>query len=429
MKILNPERPLRLAFVAPRSGAEIVGGNESLVLAIAARLRADGHSVEILTTCARDNRTWDNYYPPGVAEVNGVPVRRFLVSPRDLAQWIPLQIRLSEGGTLTTAEQLTWLEHGVNSHDLYSYLAANQTSFDLIVFTPYLFPVSIWGAFIAAERAVLLPCLHDEAYAYVPVIRNMFAKVGRIICNAHAEGTLAQRLYGYSCRGGQLQGGVVGMGFDLEPLPAKPSGGESLPYPYILYLGRKETGKGAHRLIDHFVAAKSHFAALGDPLWNELRLVIAGGGSFADLLRPDAEGRSDIVDIAAMSESEKSALLAGAVALINPSRNESFSIVLMEAWGVGTPVVVDARCEVTRDHVDMSNGGLYYRDEREFALVVDTLLRDTALARRLGESGYSYVAREYNWDAVMERWYGVIAKFLDGAPEVVATERDGEAHA
>ena len=45
------------AFVTPRFGETVTGGAEQLVSEVAGRLAKSGHQVDILSTCAVDNRT------------------------------------------------------------------------------------------------------------------------------------------------------------------------------------------------------------------------------------------------------------------------------------------------------------------------------------------------------------------------------------
>jgi len=52
---------VKVAFVTPRYGPEIVGGAEYLTRMVAERLK-DHHQIEVLTTCAKDYRTWKNEY-------------------------------------------------------------------------------------------------------------------------------------------------------------------------------------------------------------------------------------------------------------------------------------------------------------------------------------------------------------------------------
>ena len=389
----------RFAFVLPRFGEALGGGAETLAGALAAKLAARGDEVEVLTTCALDNRTWENYFPPGETRQNGVRISRYPVDARNLDSWAPLQVRIAEGLRLSVEEQFQWLDNGVNSSELYQCLVRRAGEFEALFFAPYLFSTTFYGALLCREKAVLIPCLHDEYYAYVAAIQSMFRQVRGCVFNSPPEKDLARQLFG------ELRGGYVGMGFEaLSEREAQ----ELNPYfrdsgPYILYIGRKETGKGVQVLIDYFVDLKD--AGYGD----DLKLVIAGAGSFADLKRPAAGKREDIVDLPQVTEQDKRRLIKHAVFLCQPSINESFSIVLMEAWTLGTPVVVNAKCPVTRYHVIESGGGLYFGDAMDFAAVVERLRKDGALRASLAGAGAEYVRRFYNWDAVLKRFDNVMA--------------------
>jgi len=400
----NEKARRRFAFVVPRFGESIAGGAETLVAALAQQLARRGDHVEVFTTCARDNRTWANEFPPGEASEFGLSVRRFPVDERDLERWVPHQIKISAGHTISVEEQLDWMSHGVNSRDLYAHLHSVGPSFDALFFAPYLFATSFWGSQIHPERSFLLPCLHDESYAYLEVIRSMFRQVAGAIFNAAPEYDLARALYG------DIKGGEVGMGFE----PFAPEYVEGLePYfeegvPYILYLGRKETGKNVHQLIDYFISAKQ--LGVVDPM---LRLVIAGAGSFDDLHRPEAIKREDIIDLGHVSERDKHRLIRYSIALCQPSCNESFSIVIMESWLLGTPVVVHALCAVTRYHAVSAGGGLYFATPDEFAGVVAELSERGDLRASLAHSGERYVRSIYRWSKVLDRFDSVIGELLE----------------
>jgi len=392
--------PETLAFVLPRYFAGIAGGAETLVSALAQRLAMRGQSVEILTTCARDNRSWRNELAVGDSHEDGILVRRFPVDDRDLERWIPLQIRISEGLHLTIDEQLDWMQHSVNSTALYAQIARNRGSYRALFFGPYLFGTTFWGSQIVPDRSILIPCLHDEAYAYLDVTAAMFRGVRGCMFNAMFEGELARSIYG------DLLGGEVGMGFDP---PAASALRALTPYfedraPYLLYLGRKETGKNAQLLVDHFIALKTRAPESG------IKLVVVGGGSFDDLHRPGVLERGDIIDLHHVSEVDKQRLIRHALVLCQPSTNESFSIVLMEAWMLGTPVLVHANCAVTRHHVVSSGGGLYFSDSDDFIAAVLELSTNQVLRQRLVVAGDRYVRNRYSWSAVLQRFDEVLAK-------------------
>lgn len=392
-------RNYRYAFVVPRFGRGIAGGAETLVGALARELSLRGQQVEVLTTCARDNRSWENDFPAGVSQEDGLTVSRFPVNPRNLDIWIPRQISISQGFNLSLEDQFAWMQHGVNSDKLYSYISQNAHRFDLIFFAPYLFSTTFWGSLICPRKSVLIPCLHDEHYAYVPIIGSMFRQVLGALFNSVPEQHLATRLYGSIC------GGEVGMGFE-------PQTGQQIddlrPYfkedfPYLLYLGRKETGKNVQLLLDYFVAAKGQ-----GQLPENLKLVVAGGGDFSDLERPEYVERSDIIDLAHLSEDDKKCLLKFALVLCQPSVNESFSIVIMESWLLRTPVLVHSAAAVTKHHVLESGGGLYFSDQVDFIAMVNTLLQDGDLLSALASGGQRYVREKYAWTAVLERFDRVI---------------------
>lgn len=391
----------KLAFVLPRFGAGFMGGAESLCGELARELIRAGYCVEIFTTCARDNRTWENELPGGVDTVFDIPVRRFAVSDRDLETWVPLQIALSQGRQLSVDEQFSWMQHSVVSHELFGWIFKYGKQYDALIFAPYLFGTTFWGSQIYPDRSILLPCLHDEAYAYVDIIAEMFRTVRGCLFNATAEQRLCRRLYG------DIRGGVVGMGFDLE-IPRLPNS-RIHDRPYLLYVGRKETGKNVHLLVDLF---RWYLAA--EPS-SELDLLIVGGGDFSDLHR---ETCARVIDMPRVSEVDKQRLMRDAVALVQPSVNESFSIVLMEAWRVGTPVIVNGHCAVTREHVEVSGGGLYFEDEKDFFGVVQRLVHDSDLNSELASEGWKYVQRDYRWEVVVDRFESTLSQLLPASSHV-----------
>ena len=395
---------MKLGFVTPRYGKEIAGGAETLVRELAEKLSLQ-HEIEIFTTCAVDNRTWDNVLKPGVTKEENIKINRFLVSPRDLEVWIPRQIAISEGQRLSLSDQLSWMEHGVNSLDLYSELVKRKDEFTVFMFAPYLFGTSFYGALAVKEKAFLIPCLHDEEYAYLEITKHLFLETKGSLFNSLPEKELAEKLYGQE----SIRGGVVGMGFEmlsksyidsLEKITTIQN--KKIPEKYIICVGRKETGKNAHTLLDYFVASKEN-----NQIPKDLSIILVGGGSFEDLLRPQFKDRSDIIDLSYISESEKQSLIKYASCLVQPSVLESFSIVLMEAWRLGTPVIVNAAGAVTKHHTEISGGGLWFDDDQELAACINQIL-DPEIRSDLSLAGYRYVESEFAWEEVVNRFNSLL---------------------
>jgi glycosyltransferase involved in cell wall biosynthesis len=379
---------LNLAFVVPRYGPGIVGGAETLARGLAERFASAGARITVFTTCAENHFTWENVLPEGEERLGSVSVRRFRTNPRDLDRFNAIQGRIGEGLRTTLDEQIEWLSEGVASDALLDALEREKDRFDAVVLLPYLFGTTFWAARLAPEKAVLAPCLHDEPFARLAVFRFLFEGVRGFWFNAEAEARLADRLYGV----GDRPQAIVGLGFDPDPAGdgARFRIRHGLHGDYLLYFGRKEGGKGVPLLIDWFRRARR--AGLTDAV-----LVLAGDGTVE--IPPDAGAA--IVNLGFLSPEEKRDAAAGALAVCQLSRNESFSIVLMESWLQGRPVIVHADCPVTREHCEASGGGLWAADAAEFGEAAAWLLRNAEGASRMGRAGRAYALERYGWDRVM----------------------------
>ncbi len=103
-----------------------------------------------------------------------------------------------------------------------------------------------------------------------------------------------------------------------------------------------------------------------------------------------------------VSDEEKQALIAGAVALVSASPYESLSLVLFEAWAEGTPTLVSTTSDVLVGQTQRAGGGLWFRDAYDYVAALDLLTARPAVAGALGASGRR-VARALTWDIVTDR--------------------------
>lgn len=388
--------PPRIAFVSPRfSEGPTVGGAETLLRQLAERLVAAGWQVDFLATCARNHFTWENEIEPGNKIVAGITVRYFPVdSGRDLSAFIDVQNRISRHVEVTRDEELVWHRNNVNSRPLYEYLRTEGHRYDKIIMGPYLFALVYFASQIHPERTLLLPCLHDECFAYLQTVRDMFLSVSGWIFNAEPERDLAGRLYGLDLS----RAGVVGMG--INSFPVDPDGfrrQRSLTAPYIIYSGRREPLKGTPLLLDYLDIFRERTG-------RDIKLVLTGSGPYD----PPTRLAPHILDLGFVTEQEKHDAMAGAVAFCHPSVNESFSIVILESWLAGTPVLVHAAGEVMPFHCRKSNGGLWFRNYPEFEEELALLLEKPALRNAMGTAGKHYVQSEYSWTSVEARLMQVL---------------------
>jgi hypothetical protein len=105
-----------------------------------------------------------------------------------------------------------------------------------------------------------------------------------------------------------------------------------------------------------------------------------------------------------LPDRDKFDAIAAAEALVMPSYFESLSMVALEAWALGKPVLANGRCDVLRGQAVRSNGGLYYENYGEFAEAVRVLDSAPHVASTLGENGSRFFRAHYAWP-VIERKY------------------------
>lgn len=397
---------LRLAFVIPRYGREVVGGAEMHARQLAERLAECGHAVEVYTTCALSHYTWENELPPGVERDGLLTIRRYPTDERDSGLHASLERAIVAGAPLSREEERLWLRHGVFSTPLEESLAGRADDYDFVIAMPYLFGTTYQAFTAAAERLLLIPCLHDEPYAYLGFVRDLLSGSRGVMFNAPAEITFARRLAPDLAPRTQ-----VGLGFD-PPAAGDPEGfarRHRLEEPFLLFVGRREGGKNTPLLTDYFLRYRGRRRT-------PLRLVFVGGGDPV----PNQPG---VVELK-IDWRDRDSLYRAATVFCQPSVNESLSIVLMQAWLAERPTLVHGHCAVTRDHCERSNGGLWFTCYAEFEEVLDRLLQDAELRGALGRNGRAFVEREYSWETVLRRFHEAAERWSQPGTAATATTRE-----
>ncbi len=369
-----------------------MGGAETLIKALAERAAQAGRTVHLLTTCAKNHFTWENEIPAGSHRAGPLTIHCFPVDGgRDLPRFGRAQERISRG-PFTAEDEAAWLSESVHSRALLEYLTDNP--FDRIVVGPYLFGLTVDVCRQFPSRSYLLPCLHDEAFARVSIFTKLFHDVAGILFNSEPEKELAQRLYAIP----DTKGHVVGMG--LDPYNVDPRAftrRHGLTAPYVVYSGRREPLKGTPLLFDYMTAFRARTG-------RDVKLVLTGSG---DVPIPPAL-TPHVCDVGFVSELEKHEAMAGAIAFCHPSLNESFSIVLLEAWLAQTPALVRESCAVLLDHCRRSNGGFWFGNYPEFEEELSRLLDDAPLRDAMGKAGRDYVVQNYSWPAVESKLFAAL---------------------
>ncbi len=421
---------MKIAFVIQRYGGEILGGSEYHCRLIAERL-AGRHQVEVLTTCARDYITWKNEYPEGEDRIRGVTVRRFANDrERDIASFNEYSDWIFHNDH-SPADEAEWLKRqGPWSPGLQSYLEQHHRSYNALIFFTYLYAPTVLGLKVDPARSILVPTAHDEPAIRLGMYRDVFSAPASIAYNTTVERGFLKQLFSITAKLEE----TVGCGVELPPSQRHDvtTGAQSneprddddrseeigtngnnevgsrlssrgavfrrrhrLYGPLVLYGGRIDPGKGCEELIDYF---NTYAESEGDA-----SLVLMG---MKLMPIPDAP---HIRFAGLLSETERFEALEAATVVVVPSPFESLSLLALESFSIGTPVLANARSEVVMDHCQRSNGGLYYANRDEFRECLRLLVQDAHLRAALGRNGRDYVRTNYRWDVIMGKYDRLIA--------------------
>jgi len=419
---------VKIAFVVQRYGAEVLGGSEHLCRLLAERLSAT-HDVEVLTTCARDYITWKNEYQEGSDRVRGVTVRRFATAAtRDIVDFNAFSERIYDKPH-SRADEMEWLKRqGPWVPGLIEHLRRQHQQYDVLVFFTYLYAPTVLGLEIAPARSILVPTAHDEPASRLEIFRDVFKQPAALCYLTDSERRFVEMQFPER----PLLEETVGVGVDLpqqHPYPRMPTAPADEPArsaaadeeapprdfpshllargavfrrrhrlygPILLYGGRIDPGKGCEELIHYF----SEYVKEG----GEATLVLMG-------VKLMALPEEPFIRFAGLlSDRERHQALEAATVVACPSPYESLSLLALESFSVGTPVLANARSAVLVEHCVKGNGGLYYADRDEFVEALSLLVRDERLAAALGRNGRDYIRNNYRWDVVLGKWDRLFAK-------------------
>ena len=429
---------MKIAFIVQRYGTEILGGSEYHCRLIAERL-APKHHVEVLTTCAQDYVTWKNEYPEGSDRVRGVTVRRFAnARTRDIhafnrySEWIFNSAHSRE-------DELEWLkQQGPWCPALLEYLERNHQQYDVLIFFTYLYAPTVLGTKIAPQKSILVPTAHDEPAIHLEIYKELFSLPAGLAYNTEVERRFLTTHFSMRA----IEEETIGCGVDLpqaqeyprehsaprhgdeeeqaavdeEAAAANDASPTFRPHlaqrgsmfrrrhrlhgPIALYGGRIDPGKGCEELIEYF----STYVEEG----GEASLVLMGVK-----LMPLPE--EPFIRFAGyLPDQERVQALEAATVVVVPSPYESLSLLALESFAVGTPVLANARSEVLVEHCRKSNAGLYYADRDEFTEALKLLVGDHRLRATLGRHGRQYIRENYRWDVILAKYENMFVKLRPG---------------
>lgn len=406
----------KIAFIIIRYGAEVNGGAEVHCRMLAERLRPY-YDVEVLTTTTKVFRDPDNDYPEGVDTVNGVTVRRFKPAPIDgehhgayrkkCKTARRIRLRLANMGLLGLISSLhpAWtmsLESEKRYYEsqedhtpqMLEFIEQHKDEYAAFIFMNFYFSQPVLGCTIAPEKTILIPLVHPDKPLYYSINAPMFTRVRHIAFNTAAERRLCSRAFGTSLAPNSLVGCGIEEAPEAEWSTVKAKYG--LPDQYVLYLGRITPSKTTKVIPDFLRYKKEH--------GGDVKLVMVGGTEL-DIKRSDSP---DIIFTGYVSDEEKSSIIRHATVMVNPSRMESLSLLMLEAMQNRVPLLVNGRSRVMKDHCKSSGAAFWYNNSRDFRHKLHRLLSDPELRRTMSEKGPAYVREHYDWDVIIPKLRALI---------------------
>ncbi len=409
----------KIAFVVGRYGKEINGGAE-LHCRMLAQRAAERYDIEILTTCIKDMVSKENSYPEGEETVDGILVRRFPVrQPEDgisekhyIRRLKPIwgirrflytlgilkYISMFDGWGL--GYDIKAQERNVfHSEALDRYIIDHKDDYKAIIAITSIFAPFYYTAMLAGEKMIGIPTMHDENASFRNSLRLAVPRIRYMGFNTYAEQKLARRIFGKRLN----SNGIISVGIETP----EPADWESvrrkfnLPDEYIVYIGRIERYKTG-KMLKYYSAYRKKYGQENTP-----PLVMVGNMTKRKK-RYEVPG---CVYTGFVSDSEKRSILQHAKVLINPSRYESLSLILLEALYDRVPVLVNGRCNVLKEHSIRSKGAvMQFTSRRSFTGNLHRILTDSTLVGQIRKAGKEYMDANYNWDTIMERLFAVIEK-------------------
>jgi glycosyltransferase involved in cell wall biosynthesis len=384
----------KIAVVVQRYGLEINGGAEYHARLIAERL-GKYFTVEVFTTTASDYVTWAHHYPARQENLNGVRVNRFRVQkPRDPEVFGRIQRHIFQEEHVL-ADELSWLaEEGPLVPELLDELGRREAEFAYFIFFSYRYYHSFYGVKRFGRKALLVPTAEHDQVIYLSLFKDFFNLAAAIVYNSPEEMELIHRVSGNQA----VPGDVVGVGSEIPESfdPQATLSRLGIEGRYFVYIGRLDENKGVPELFDFFLRLRGERKT-------GLKLLLVGKACVPVPEHPD------IIHVGFQENREKFDLLCGAEFLVMPSQYESLSMVALEAWAVGKPVLANGRTEVLRGQCRRSNAGLWYSDYEEFREAFQLLSDDALLRRRLGANGQAFFQANYSWPVIEAKYLALIS--------------------
>ncbi len=383
----------KLAFVCQRYGENINGGAEYHCRVLAEHMLSL-YDVDVMTSCALNYDPWDNHFEPGMSKLNGVNVIRFSVDMlRDPDRFAELCDRHRKGDASAQDE---WIDQmGPYCPSFVDWIKTHYKDYVAIIFFTYSYYLTVKGMGLDLPNAILLPTAHDEPNIKLPIYKDMFKKPRGYLYNSIEERQMLVDRFGTADIPART--GCAGIEIPDDYRSFMPEQYKEYIGNYICYVGRVSMGKNYRELNRFFYEYKKRNRS-------DLKMFVIG--------KMD-EGMKifcskDIIYTGFVSDEEKYAIMQNSSLLVNPSKYESLSLVMLESMACNRPVLVNGNCEVMKGQCIRSNAGLYYTNYFEFEEALNYILNNPDSYEQMCKNGMEFVTNNYSWDVIVKNVHSLI---------------------
>ncbi len=386
-----------------------IGGAEKKIKEISERLVKSGEEVTVFSSNAQTTEAYINpeipLLPPDSESINGVRVGRFPIyqGMRPLLNRVHSlfwKYRLPFNDIVRTI----W--NGPIMFNILPHILRQKT--DIIIATPFPF-LNMYFAYTAKKirkiPMAIIPCLHTEdTWAFDrKIMYKILSNTEMILVNTDYERD-------YLISKGIEKERISILGDGINPQDFNRSNPQEFRRrydignaPVVLFVGRKEKGKGIDTLLNSMSIVWGKFP--------QAKLIVAGTRtSYSKAIEKkvfslDGKKRGNIILIDNFEDSEKSDLFASCDIFAMPSRVESLGIAYLEAWASGKPVI-GCRIGAVASLIEQGKDGLLveYGNQQELANAILELMGNEHLRRKLGENGKKKACGKYTWDIITKRF-------------------------
>ncbi len=377
----------RVAIIIQRFDESIIGGAEIHAQKLVEQwTRRLGWSVDVYTSRANNFETWANDFPE-TCEIKNRQLRIFRFSTKIKRFFLfKLFEKLSRFSSIF--EKLFFILQGPYCPDLIKMLYRKKDDYQKIFFMTYLYyPTAIGIQKLKNEKNKIyfIPLFHDEPPFYFLTNKKNIDVARKILVNTEYEIALSKNVCGQNITNKMS---VTGVGIEVPQIITP----KKFLFDYFLYLGRLGPSKNVDLLMAAYekyyarTKTKIHLMLVGPPEENFVKI----DHPMITILDP-------------VQEHEKWSLVAHAKGIINPSRLESLSLIVLEAIACKKPVLVHEDAQAIKAYTSNFSSINFFKTEQDLTDKLnwlekfnDEIQLDHAQKEILKRFSWENILKEYN---------------------------------